>query len=531
MRKIFYLIILLLVLVIGIELLRKFNVANIVVSKDSIEIDDKKSLIKSSSYGDFLTASVAQKTGDFDNAVKFFEKALEQDPDNTDILNKLYGIYLFKGDYEKAILQAKRNIELDKENNVKPDNLSPIPYLLVSLKNFKEGNSKDNFKVLKEITDPKVEDKSHLDAVVLPLILAWSYAINQDFKNAFKVIDNITVTYMLSVFSFNRAMINDLANNKPILIEGKDFPIEVKSKKFIAETFFELAQYSLQSKNLEEAVIYVRLARYLDPELYKLKKLLALIFESMNRLEEANAVYDEVEKSDPNYQESLFSKAINLHNLKKDDEALAILKNLNQDPKLTFQVAFAKGGIYLNSKDYKNAIKEYKIAEQEITKIVPEHWNLFFNIGIAYDKLGNWADAEAYLKKSVQLYPENPESLNYLAYSWLVKNKNIKQARAMLEAAVIKSGGAPHILDSYGWALYKLGFYVEALPFLEQASLALPYNSVINSHLGDLYWKLGRRKEALYQWKKAKDFYDKENSDEIVLEDINSKISSATEKN
>ncbi len=528
MRKIFYLTILFLVLIIGIELLRKFNVANIVIKKDSIEIVDDSNSVKSSSYGDFLTASVAQKTGDFSNAVKFYEKAIEQDPDNIDILNKLYGIYLFKGDYENAIIQAKRNIELDKENNTKPSKLSPIPYLLVALENFKEKNTKQNYQLLKDITSPSVEDKSHLDAVVLPLILAWSYAVNEDYKNAFSVIDNITVTYMLSVFSFNRAMINDLANNKPILIEGKDYPVEIKARKFIAEVFFELSQYSLQSKNLEEAVIYVRLARYLDPELYKLKKLLAMIFESMNRLEEANIVYDEVEKSDPNYKDAQFSKAINLHNLQKDEDALEILKNLNANNELTFQIAFAKGGINLNRKNYKQAIKEYKIAEKEIKNLVPDHWNLFFNLGIAYDKTGDWQNAESYLKKSVQLNPENPEVLNYLAYSWLVKNKNIKQARAMLEAAVIKSGGAPHILDSYGWALYKLGYYVEALPFLEQASLALPYNSVINSHLGDLYWKLGRRKEALYQWKKAKDYYDKENSDEILLEDINNKISSYT---
>ncbi len=178
----------------------------------------------------------------------------------------------------------------------------------------------------------------------------------------------------------------------------------------------------------------------------------------------------------------------------------------------------------MGKKDYEQTIKYYEVAEKLIDKFTQGNWNLYFNLGVAYDKKGDWDKAEYNLKKAVQIDPENPEILNYLAYSWIIKNENVNQARSMLEAAVIKSGGAPHILDSYGWALYALGFYSEALPFLEQAGLAMPYNSVINSHLGDLYWKLGRRKEAQYQWKKARDYYDSENSDEIKLEEIKKKI-------
>ena len=59
------------------------------------------------------------------------------------------------------------------------------------------------------------------------------------------------------------------------------------------------------------------------------------------------------------------------------------------------------------------------------------------------------------------------------------------------------------IVDSMGWALYKLGRFAEAVPHLEQASVLLPVDPVINDHLGDVYWAVGRRTEARFQWRFA----------------------------
>ncbi len=521
MRKVVYLTVFLIILIAGIELLRKYNIARLPIPLLT-KVEEKE---KPSSYGNFLTASVAQKTGDFDSAIKFYEKALAQDPGNPDVLNKLYGLYIFKGKFESALLLARENIEADKESKKKTKDLSILPYLLVGLDEYKKGNNKEVIRVLEPLADPAIADNTHLDGVVSPLVLAWAYAIDEDYKNAFRIIDNITADYMLSVFSYNRAVINDLANGKEILVEGKDYPIEVKSQKLLSDIFFELGQYSLQGRNLEEAVVYFRIAIYVDPDSFKSKKYLAASFEALNRLSDAVKVYDTISEGSEEYKGFQFSKAVAYHNLEKDDESLLILNKLKEDPKFSYQVNFAIGGVYMAKKEYAEAVKFYEEAEKSIDKFTAEKWNLYFNLGVAYDKVGNEEKSEYNLKKAIQLDPENPEILNYLAYSWIIRNKNVNQARSMLEAAVIKSGGAPHILDSYGWALYNLGYFTESVPFLEQASLAIPYNAVINSHLGDVYWKLGRRKEAQYQWKKARDYFDSENSDEIKLEDIKKKIS------
>jgi Flp pilus assembly protein TadD len=60
-----------------------------------------------------------------------------------------------------------------------------------------------------------------------------------------------------------------------------------------------------------------------------------------------------------------------------------------------------------------------------------------------------------------------------------------------------------HIVDSLGWAHYRLGNYKEAVRYLERAVEIMPYDSILNDHLGDAYWRAGRRREARFQWNQA----------------------------
>lgn len=73
----------------------------------------------------------------------------------------------------------------------------------------------------------------------------------------------------------------------------------------------------------------------------------------------------------------------------------------------------------------------------------------------------------------------------------------------MIEKAVILQPADGYIIDSLGWAYYRLGRYDDAVPYIEKAVEIRPYDSVINDHLGDVYWKIGRYSEANFQWKRA----------------------------
>jgi len=105
--------------------------------------------------------------------------------------------------------------------------------------------------------------------------------------------------------------------------------------------------------------------------------------------------------------------------------------------------------------------------------------------------------------KALELQPDQPLVLNYLGYSWVDMHRNIDQATRMIERAVQLRPNDGAIVDSLGWALYRLGRYDEAVVQLERAVELKGGDPVITDHLGDAYWRVGRQEEARFQWRRA----------------------------
>ena len=73
----------------------------------------------------------------------------------------------------------------------------------------------------------------------------------------------------------------------------------------------------------------------------------------------------------------------------------------------------------------------------------------------------------------------------------------------MILLAAEKAPDSYHIIDSLGWAHYKIGDFEKALLFLERAMELESTDPIVNDHLGDVLWMLGRKREAKFQWKKS----------------------------
>ena len=99
----------------------------------------------------------------------------------------------------------------------------------------------------------------------------------------------------------------------------------------------------------------------------------------------------------------------------------------------------------------------------------------------------------------------DPRVLNYLGYSWIDQGINLEEGFKMLKRAVELRPKDGYIVDSVGWAYYRLGKYEESLEYMEKAVSLKPSDPVINDHLGDVYWRLGRKLEAGFQWNHARD--------------------------
>ncbi len=134
----------------------------------------------------------------------------------------------------------------------------------------------------------------------------------------------------------------------------------------------------------------------------------------------------------------------------------------------------------------------------------PGDWRFYYVRGIAYERADEWKLAEADFLKALDLNPDQPQVLNYLGYSWIDQDMNLTQALGMIEKAVEAQPQDGYIVDSLGWAFYKLGRMDEAVETLERAVMLNPTDPEINDHLGDAYWQVGRRLEARFQWNVAK---------------------------
>lgn len=171
------------------------------------------------------------------------------------------------------------------------------------------------------------------------------------------------------------------------------------------------------------------------------------------------------------------------------------------------RIEIERAGILQAMREFEQCAAIYGAALQEIEAqsgaFGQADWRELFGHAICLERSGRWDEAEARLRLSLTLNPDQPEVLNYLGYSLVEQRRDLDEALDLLRRAVQRRPSSGHIVDSLGWALYRLGRYDEAVVELERAAELEPTIAVINDHLGDALWKVGRRYEARFHWKRA----------------------------
>jgi Flp pilus assembly protein TadD len=153
---------------------------------------------------------------------------------------------------------------------------------------------------------------------------------------------------------------------------------------------------------------------------------------------------------------------------------------------------------------------------------------LYYFRGICFERIKQWQNAEADFKRALELFPDQPHVLNYLGYSWIDQGVHLDEAMSMIKRSVEQRPDDGYIVDSLGWAYYRLGNYDEAVKNLERAVELKPVDPTINDHLGDVYWKVDRMLEAKFQWSHARDL--KPEDDELAKIEQKLKVGMEEEK-
>ncbi|MGK7862411.1 tetratricopeptide repeat protein [Falsiroseomonas sp. E2-1-a4] len=271
----------------------------------------------------------------------------------------------------------------------------------------------------------------------------------------------------------------------------------------ISESYLTLAVALRQQGGGDAALILARLSLRLRPDFSPTLLLIAENYAEERHPDTALQVLEAVPGADPLAPVTALRRATLFDRMDRVEEAEAALRGLAADLPEQPQPLVRLGDMLRVRSRFPDAVQAYDAALARIPTPGATDWPLYYARGIAHERSGNWPRAEADFKRALELAPEQPYVLNYLAYTWVEQGRDLPEARRMLERAVALRPNDGNIVDSLGWALFRMGDIPGAIAALERAVELEPRNSVINDHLGDAYWAAGRRQEARFQWRRA----------------------------
>ena len=274
----------------------------------------------------------------------------------------------------------------------------------------------------------------------------------------------------------------------------------------VAEALFGLAASLNDNASADVSVLYLRMALYLRPNLALGQILLADRFDQLQKYDDAITAYRAVDVASPYRRMAVLGLALDLTRVNKTDAAITELKSLTATDAKDSEAWIAIGDAYRSMDRDAQALDAYDHAVAAIGTPRSRDWPLFFARAMVREKLKDAKGSEAEIDAALKLSPNEAQLLNYLGYAWVDRGEHVNEALSMLEKARTLRPYDGYVVDSVGWAYYRLGRYAEAAQTLEAAVLLVPGDPTVNDHLGDALWKYGRKMEARFQWNHALTF-------------------------
>lgn len=157
---------------------------------------------------------------------------------------------------------------------------------------------------------------------------------------------------------------------------------------------------------------------------------------------------------------------------------------------------------------------------------LPGDTDVPFAVGNLLEGQKHYVEAERVFKKLLATNPNHVQALNSLGYMLAERGERLQESVDYIKRALEIEPNNPAIIDSLGWAYFKMNQLDLAEVHLRKAAAGLMTNSVIQDHLGDTLFKLGNFDEAAHAWERAL----AGDGDSIERETIERKIKSAREK-
>ena len=450
--------------------------------------------------GDLLLALESITKKNYKQAEKRLKKLLAYQE------NEAYEFVIIK------ILESYNHLFLNSKIKKNSRNLGRIDLITSSFQNCYLGTKKTDLNFLNLINSSENEYSRYLFFHLGNIIEKKDYELVNEIS---KTIDPLMSSLLI-------------AQSKKWIDENKyekfNNYFSCKSENdLLAEFFFLIANLYSSQDLFKESNFYLNLSNYLNPKFYFNLSLLAENYHLNNNLEFAKKILNELSDEEEVYHWFKTKKITQfLAEQEKDNEALDYFeKKINKFKNPSTKILYDIANIYKKFKNYEKAIEYYSLVLSKIDKNTSTYADVLYRRGGSFERMGNYEMADIDLLKSLEIRPDDPYSLNYLAYSWLERKFKIKEAMEMLNKAYNEKENDPYITDSVGWGYYLIGDYENAEKYLRKAVELMPDDPIVNDHYGDVLWQLNRKMQAKYFWKSVLEFED---TDDKMREDIQNKL-------
>ena len=283
----------------------------------------------------------------------------------------------------------------------------------------------------------------------------------------------------------------------------------------VTSSFSNSDGYSL---NYSFLLFYTSLARMIDTSNDRATLIKGELFQKIGNDKDARLMFKEINQDSDFYLDAQINLALNYSFYLSYDEAIKNINKLLEKNNNLYPIKKILADTHRIEKNYKFAIQLYN---EMIERNENDLWSIYYLRGICFERLGQWDKAEKNFLKSLDLKPDSPNVLNYLAYGWVERNIRLDQSLEMLKAAYAANPESSYIIDSLAWAYFKKNNYTEAAKLMEKVIDIAPGEAISLDHLGDIYYAMNRKREAIHFWQQALELAEPE--DEIT-EDVQSKL-------
>ena len=510
---------------------------------------DMLKLFRPSVTGSYMAGQQALKDLRTDEAARYFSDAAQADWDNPILVERAFVALATDGQIGKAASTARRMLELDPANE--------LAELVVASEALKERRYGAAVRQLSAIS------QDSFSGITAGILRAWAMVGDNRGGDAQALMEELGANGLDEFLVFHRALMAEAAGDAELALElaerafeaepyvarmaevyarmlanagrfdeavdvldafeseGLTHPIIALVREPIeagrrpgvfaanvqigaAEMFHGIGVALSRDGSSDLALVFLRLGVYLDPGADVISLALGQLLDIAGQHQAANQIYDAIPANSAMKPMAVVRVAQNLDATGDRAEAIRRLRNIVATRPDDLDAVSVLGDLLRYDEDYLAAAEVYGKALEITGGEAPADWRFYYVRGIAYERAKEWPKAEADFLKALELNPDQPQVLNYLGYSWIDQDLHLVRALDMIETAVAAQPQDGYIIDSLGWAFYKLDRMEEAVETLERAVMLLPNDPEINDHLGDAYWKVGRKLEARFQWNIAR---------------------------